>query len=80
MQHLRPKCSHFIYWEVDGTANPPTAGHCHRYPPGVSINPKTGTVVQKFPTTDQHQWCGEWNGDETLFVEAIRQIAMESAQ
>jgi hypothetical protein len=78
MHHLRPNCSHCIYWAVDNTANPPTAGHCHRYPPGVTINPKTGIVLQKFPTTDRHHWCGEWSGDDSRFVEALRQIAAES--
>ncbi len=71
--HLqKPQCSHCIYWVTDGTANPATAGHCHRFPPGIHVNPKTGIVVQKFPTTDHHHWCGEWNGDDTWLQEAVR--------
>ncbi len=80
MRQLRPQCSHCVYWVADRTANPTTAGHCHRYPPGVYTNPQTGTVVQKFPTTDHHHWCGEWNGDETGLVEAVRQTAVRNAQ
>ena len=70
--YLRPNCSHCVYWVSDHTGNPPTAGHCHRYPPGVYINPQTGTVVQKFPTTDHHHWCGEWSDDEQRLAEAAK--------
>ncbi|NRG18930.1 hypothetical protein HPQ64_14650 [Rhizobiales bacterium] len=71
MKKLRPTCSHCIYWTEDHTADPATAGHCHRYPPGIYINPQSGVVVQKFPTTDHHHWCGEWNGDDTRLVQAL---------
>ena len=80
MRHLRPLCSHCIYWVADNTANPPTMGHCHRNPPGIYINPQSGTVVQKFPSTDHHQWCGEWNGDESQLLDAVRQMAVENAK
>ena len=71
----RPTCGQCVYWVVERTADPPTAGHCHRYPPGIYVNAKTGTVVQKFPTTDRNQWCGEWSRDDTELV----QVATESA-
>lgn len=80
MRHLRPLCSHCIYWVADHTANPATAGHCHRYPPGVYVNPQSGTIVQKFPTTDHHHWCGEWNGDESRLIDAVKKMAAENAQ
>jgi len=69
-----------VYWVEDHTANPATAGHCHRRPPGIYVNPETGVVVQKFPTTDHHQWCGEWSGDESMLTKAVRQIVVESVQ
>ncbi len=79
MKHLRPLCSHCIFWAADYAANPPTMGHCHRYPPNVFVNPETGTIVQKFPSTDQHHWCGEWNGDESRFTLAVRRSVVEKA-
>ena len=80
MRHLRPLCSHCVYWIADKTANPPTAGHCHRFPPGIYVNPQTGTVIQKFPTTDHHHWCGEWNGDDAKLVGAAQSLAVKSAE
>ncbi len=77
MRQLRPVCSHCIYWVEDHTSNPPTAGHCHRFPPGIYINPD-GVVVQKFPMVDHHQWCGEWSGDEAHFADAVRQSVTQS--
>ena len=77
MKHLHPLCSHCVFWEVDKTAVTPTAGHCHRYPPSVFANPKTGTIIQKFPSTDQHHWCGEWEGDESRLMQGVRQSATE---
>jgi len=65
---------------MDHTVDPPTVGHCHRMPPGIYINPKSGTVVQKFPMTDRHQWCGEWKGDEAELVEAARQSTLLHAR
>ena len=48
MSETRPVCAHCIYWKTDQVATShPTSGHCHRYPPGVFVNPTTGTVVQK---------------------------------
>ncbi len=75
MHHLRPSCGRCVYWVEDHTAVPPTAGHCHRFPPAVFANPETGVVVQKFPTTDRHQWCGEWNGDDTGLMRAAAESA-----
>lgn len=54
----------------ESTTNPPTAGHCHRFPPSVHINPTSGTIVQKFPTTDHRHWCGEWSDDDRKLVDA----------
>jgi hypothetical protein len=80
MRHLRPLCSHCIYWLPDSSGTAATVGHCHRFPPGIYVNPQTGTVVQKFPTTDHHHWCGEWNGDDSKLTEAVRQTALQSAK
>lgn len=79
MRQLRPSCSVCIYWVIDASTNPATSGHCHRYPPHVIISPTTGTVVQKFPTTDHHHWCGEWNGDERHLVAQARQAVIRAA-
>jgi hypothetical protein len=78
MRHLRPLCSHCVYWLADNTANPPTVGHCHRFPPGVVISPQ-GTVVQKFPSTDHRHWCGEWSDDAARLIEAAKRIAVSRA-
>lgn len=75
--HLRPTCSRCVFWVEDHTAFPPTAGHCHRYPPGIFINPDSGVVVQKFPTTDHHHWCGEWSSDESRFQAGVHQAVAE---
>lgn len=77
--YLRPNCAHCIYWVADHTADPPTAGHCHRFPPGIYVNPQTGTVVQKFPSTDHHQWCGEWSDDDQHLLEATKRSVIEAA-
>ena len=76
---VRPTCSHCVYWVSDHAANPPTVGHCHRYPPGVYINPQTGTIVQKFPSTDHHHWCGEWSDDDAGLVEAAKRSVIDAA-
>jgi hypothetical protein len=72
MHHLRPICARCAYWVEDHTASPGTAGHCHRFPPGIYINPENGVVVQKFPTTDHLQWCGEWTGSDARLMAAMR--------
>ena len=71
MSDLRPVCSQCIYWTTDHTSRTPTAGHCHRFPPGVYISPN-GTVVQKFPMTDRGAWCGEWSDDDSRLMAAAR--------
>lgn len=78
--HLRPKCAKCFYWAVDQTADPATSGHCHRYPPGVAINPQTGTVVQKFPSTDHHQWCGEWSEEVNRLADAVKRSLISHAR
>jgi len=80
MRRLRPLCSHCVYWNPDTTASPPTVGHCHRNPPGLYINPQTNVLVQKFPATDHHQWCGEWSADDAHLVEAARRLIVSSAR
>ena len=66
MSILRPQCSHCIYWVSEDTGDVSKSGHCHRNPPSVYINPQTGHVIQKFPTTEHRHWCGEWNDDESV--------------
>lgn len=80
MRHLRPSCSACIYWVVDKTATTPTSGHCHRYPPGIYINPQSGVIVQKFPTTDHHHWCGEWNDDDSRLSEGARKAILAKSE
>lgn len=80
MHHIRPLCGKCAYWMEDHTASPATAGHCHRYPPAVAINPQTGVVLQKFPTTDRNQWCGEWTGSDERLMQAMRAAALEAAE
>ena len=80
MKHLHPLCSRCIYWQLDSASSSGTVGHCHRYPPGIYMNPQTGTVVQKFPTTDKHHWCGEWDGDASRLMDAVRRSALSSAE
>jgi hypothetical protein len=73
MSERRAICAHCIYWAADhGTG---TVGHCHRFPPAVAVNAKTGTVVQKFPLTERGQWCGEWQVDEQQMVDGTRRTA-----
>ncbi len=79
MHQLRPACSVCVYWVVDQVATPATSGHCHRYPPAVLVNSESGTIVQKFPTTDHHQWCGEWSGDDRHLAEAARKAIIRAA-
>ena len=79
MHQMRPSCSACAYWVMDHTATPPTSGHCHRYPPGIYIDPRSSVVVQKFPTTDHHQWCGEWDGDQTRLAEAAKNSVLRAA-
>ena len=75
MRAMRPTCSHCIFWLTERVGGTATSGHCHRYPPGIYINPHTGTVVQKFPATDRHHWCGEWDGDEDRWMDALRTMS-----
>jgi hypothetical protein len=77
MNGRRPLCAHCTCWQTDQGAESPTVGHCHRFPPAVQINPRTGTIVQKFPTTDRNQWCGEWNGDEARLADQARKVARQ---
>ena len=79
MRHLRPLCKYCVYWMVDSSSPTSTAGHCHRSPPGIYINPTSGVVVQKFPSTDHHQWCGEWSDDDSRLVEAARRSLKDHA-
>ena len=79
MHHLRPICARCVYWVEDHTAATNTVGHCHRYPPGIYVNQTNGIVIQKFPTTDRHHWCGEWSGDDARLKEAVRSSLAESA-
>lgn len=78
MSILHPLCKNCIYWVAERTSDAPTAGHCHRYPPGIYVRPDTGGVVQKFPMTDHHQWCGEWSNDRGRLSDAVRQSTMRS--
>lgn len=75
MRQLRPTCAQCVFWTIDNPGETATAGHCHRYPPGVYVNPQSGVVVQKFPSTDRHHWCGEWSSDEERWTEAFRHAA-----
>ena len=74
--YLRPTCSHCVFWTPDLTADPATIGHCHRFPPAVYVNTQTSTVVQKFPHTERHHWCGEWTDDEGPLQEAAKRSVM----
>ena len=74
MLNMRPNCSQCVYWVTDRSPDAATTGHCHRYPPAVSINPQSGTAVQKFPLTDRQNWCGEWSGDVVEWVEAFKKV------
>ena len=69
--HLRPTCAQCVYWIADHTTGGGTTGHCHRYPPHVHVNPVSGAVVQKFPTTERHSWCGEWSDDAARWQKSI---------
>ncbi len=80
MSLLRPHCAHCIYWMSDQAGPLYTSGHCHRYPPSVHVKPQTGSPVQKFPSTDHHQWCGEWDCDETWLEDAIHQTTVKNAE
>lgn len=74
MTQLRPTCKKCIYWVAETATQPTKVGHCHRYPPVVAIHPTAGTTIQKFPSTDQHHWCGEWDGDPDRFSGALRKL------
>ena len=63
---------------TDQTSTTPTAGHCHRYPPGIYVSP-SGTVVQKFPMTDRNAWCGEWSDDDSYLREAAHRAIARHA-
>jgi len=80
MHHSRPICARCSYWVEDHTAIPATAGHCHRYPPTVYVNPQSKAIGHKFPLTDRHHWCGEWCGDDSRLMEGIRKSIAESPQ
>jgi hypothetical protein len=79
MSERRPVCAQCIYWKVEQSAGQQSVGHCHRYPPAVVANPHSGTMAQKFPTTERGQWCGEWNGDDTQLVEIMRRAMLKRA-
>ena len=78
-KYMRPICTHCVYWVHDQTGGPVTVGHCHRFPPGIYVNPTTGTVVQKFPWTDHHHWCGEWSDDDTDLLDAAKRSIVDVA-
>lgn len=78
MRHRRPHCSHCMYWVPEVTSKPATVGHCHRFPPDVMISPTSGTIVQKFPTTDHQHWCGEWSDDDARLVEGARRVLAQT--
>ena len=80
MNLIRPRCFRCVYWSVDTASGNATVGHCHRYPPGVYVNPQSGTVVQKFPTTERNHWCGEWNDDDSKLQYAARQTIAAVAE
>ena len=75
---VRPTCSHCVYWVIDQTAEPATVGHCHRFPPQVASNPESGVVLQKFPTTDRRQWCGEWSDDAVRLAAAAKRSMIDA--
>lgn len=79
MRKLHPTCSQCVFWVTDNPGETATAGHCHRYPPGVYVNPQSGVVIQKFPSTDRLQWCGEWSGDQEIWANAFRAATARSA-
>ena len=79
MRHLRPVCARCIYWVAESAAGTATIGLCHRFPPSVFALAETGTIVQKMPTTDHHQWCGEWSDDDSRFLDAVRRTVMDNA-
>jgi hypothetical protein len=79
MSERRPVCAHCIYWRPDQLVGQPTAGHCHRNPPGICVNPNSGTVIQKFPMTERAQWCGEWCGDDTQLLETMHRAMLKRA-
>jgi len=79
MHHVRPICARCSYWVEDHTAIPATAGHCHRYPPGIYLSPQNGAAIQKFPATDRNHWCGEWSGDDSRLMEGVRQSVVKGA-
>lgn len=78
MSEVRPACAHCVYWKAEHTSNTPTAGHCHRFPPGIHTAP-SGTVIQKFPMTDRSQWCGEWSDDDSALVAGARRALVKHA-
>jgi len=79
MPSIRPNCSQCVFWVADRRGETATTGHCHRYPPGVYINPQSGTIVQKFPSTDRQNWCGEWSGDDVQWLDAFKQATAKVA-
>jgi hypothetical protein len=79
MHHLRPICARCVYWVEDHTSPTNTVGHCHRYPPGIYVNQANGVVIQKFPTTDRHHWCGEWSADDTKLMQGVRNSLADTA-
>jgi hypothetical protein len=79
MSILRPICASCIYWMVETNVRQATSGHCHRFPPHVFANPETATIVQKFPTTERTQWCGEWADDSDALVQKAHRSAVRHA-
>lgn len=76
MHVLRPTCAECAYWVEDHTAVTPTAGTI-RSSSGIYVKPDDCVVVQKFPTTDRHQWCGEWCGSDDKLMDGVRQSVLE---
>jgi hypothetical protein len=80
MRRLRPTCARCVYWVSDQSSETSAAGRCHRFPPSVFALPGTGTIVQKFPTTEHGQWCGEWSDDDSRLTAAVHRSLLENAR
>lgn len=76
MRRLRPVCNQCAFWNAEPSGQ---VGHCHRFPPTLYVNAESSSVQQRFPVTDHHQWCGEWNGDDSKLVEAARRSVLKRA-
>lgn len=80
MRHLRPTCARCVYWVGEPVNDVSITGRCHRFPPSVFALPDTGVIGQRFPTTDHHQWCGEWSDDDTELSAAVHRSMREKAE